>query len=126
MVYFLSSFLEDCRNHLIPIYEIGKKKNIFEWTDKCQKVFEYIRDLLITPLLIQILMANEKFRVDSDTSKTATGGALFHFQQGQWIHIGYRSKKLPQAVHNYGITKVELIGLICNINGLSQLFALIF
>ena len=59
-------------------------------------------------------------RLESDTSKEAAG-RMFQFKQEQWVLTGYHSKKLPQAVHNYGITQLELTGLVCNIHGFSQL-----
>ena len=42
------------------------------------------------------------------------GGTLFQFQQGQWIPMGCHSKKLPQAIQNFGDTKLQLTGLMCN------------
>ena len=35
-----------------------------------------------------ILMAYDKFLLESDTTKTAAGRALFQFQQGQWVIKG--------------------------------------
>ena len=51
-----------------------------------------IKQLLIMPLILHMLMANERFGLESDTSKKAAG-ALLKFQQGQWLLIGYHSKK---------------------------------
>ena len=64
---------------------------------------------------------NDKFRLENDTSKTAAGATLFQFQHSQWVCIGYHSKKLPQAVQIYRITELGITGLVCNINGFSQL-----
>ena len=35
--------------------------------------------------------------------------------------IGYHSKKLPQSAKNFGITELELTGLLVNIHGFIQL-----
>ena len=35
--------------------------------------------------------------------------------------IGYHSKRLPQSAKNFGITKLELTGLLVNIHGFMQL-----
>ena len=35
--------------------------------------------------------------------------------------IGYHSKRLPQSVKNFGVTKLELTGLLINIYGFLQL-----
>ena len=39
----------------------------------------------------------------SDTSKYATGGALYQIQNGKPKLIVYSSKRLPEAAHNYSI-----------------------
>ena len=35
--------------------------------------------------------------------------------------IGYHYKRLPDAVHNYGVCELELTGLVCNIHGFEHL-----
>ena len=80
--------------------------------------------MVITPAVLCMSVTNDKSRFDSYTSKTAAGSALFQFQQGQWVLIGYLSKKLPNAVHNCYITELEMTGFVCNIYGFSQLYKL--
>ena len=44
----------------------------------------------------------------SDTSKSATGSALYQIQNGKPKLIAYTSKRLPEDVSNYSITELEL------------------
>ena len=44
-----------------------------------------------------------KFQLYSDTSKYATGGALYQIQNGKPKLIAYSSKRLPEAACNYSI-----------------------
>ena len=46
---FLSTFCKNLRQLLIPIYELTKKHARFVWTDKHQKAFEEIKQLLVKP-----------------------------------------------------------------------------
>ena len=62
-----------------------------------------------------------KFRVESDTSQKAAGAALFQEQNDEFVLIGYHSKRLPKEVVNYGITELELTGMLTNIHGFKQL-----
>ena len=64
---------------------------------------------------------NGIFRLESDTSREAAGGTLYQWQDDQWVLIGYHSKRLPDAVCNYGVCELELTGLICNIHGFEHL-----
>ena len=41
-----------------------------------------IKELLITPLVLCMPIANDKFRLESDISKLAAGGSIISFQQG--------------------------------------------
>ena len=48
------------------------------------------------------------------------GGTLLQKQGKEWVVIGYHSKRLPQSAKNFGVTELELTGLV-NIHGFMQL-----
>ena len=48
------------------------------------------------------------------------GGTLYQWQDNEWVLVGYHSKRLPNAVCNYGVTELELTGLLTNIHGFEQ------
>ena len=62
-----------------------------------------------------------RFQLYSDTSKYATGGALYQIQNGKLKLIAYSSKRLPEAAHNYSITEFEMCGLAINIASFAHL-----
>ena len=57
----------------------------------------------------------------SDTSKFATGSALYQIQNGKPKLIAYASKRLLEAVKSYSLTELELCGLAINIANFSHL-----
>ena len=57
----------------------------------------------------------DSFQLYSDTSKFATGSALYQIQNGQPKLIAYTSKRMPEAAKNYSITELEMCGLAMNI-----------
>ena len=93
MVNFLSSFLPNLHRLLIPIYDLQKKAKKFKWTEEAEKAFNEIKKLLINPPILK----------------------------DEWVVIGYHSKRLPKSAKNFGITKLELTGLLINIHGFMQL-----
>ena len=121
MVNFLSTFLPKLREYLIPIYALTKKKAVFKWSDECQKAFDKIKQCLQEPPVLRMPNGSGYFRLESDTSREAAGGALYQLQDNQWVLIGYHSKRLPEAVRNYGVCELELTGLVCNIHGFEHL-----
>ena len=120
MVNFLSTFCKNLQQLLIPIYKLTKKHACFVWTDKHQKTFEDIKQLLVKPPVLRMVSGNGFFRLESDTSRTAAGATLYQWQNNEWVLVGYHSKCLPDAVCNYGVTELELTGLLANIHGFEQ------
>ena len=57
----------------------------------------------------------------SDTSKFATGSALYQIQNGKPKLIAYASKRLPEATKSYSIIELELCGVVINIASFSHL-----
>ena len=49
------------------------------------------------------------------------GGTLLQKQGDEWVVIGYHSKRLPKLAKNFGVTELELTGLLVNIHGFMQL-----
>ena len=91
------------------------------WTDEAEKVFNDIKELLVSPPVLKAPTPDGLFRLESDTSQEGVGGTLLQKQEGEWVVIGYHSKGLPQSAKNFGITELELTRLIINIHGLMQL-----
>ena len=49
------------------------------------------------------------------------GSTLLQKQGDKWVVIGYHSKRLPKSAKNFGVTELELTGLLVNIHGFMQL-----
>ena len=49
------------------------------------------------------------------------GGTLLQNQGDEWVVIGYHSKRLPKSAKNFGVTELELTGLLVNIHSFMQL-----
>ena len=71
--------------------------------------------------MLKALTSNGLFRLESDTSREGVGGTLFQKQGDGWVVIGYHSKRLPISAKNFGVTELELTGLLVNIHGFMQL-----
>ena len=46
---------------------------------------------------------------------------MFQKQGDEWVVIGYHSKRLPTSAKTFGVTELELTGLLVNIHGFMQL-----
>ena len=97
-----------------------RKGRPFVW-GKEQDSFEEIKCRLVKPPVLHMPNTTGRFHLYSDTSKYATGSALYQIQNGKPKFIVYASKRLPEAAKNYSITELELCGLAINIASFSHL-----
>ena len=121
MVYFLSSFLPNLCRLLIPIYNLQKKAKKFKWTEEAERAFNDIKKLLISPPVLKAPAPDDLFHSESNTLREGMGGTLLQKQGDEWVVIGYHSKRLPKTAKNFGVTELELTGLLVNIHGFMQL-----
>ena len=95
-----------------------KKSKKFKWTEEAEKAFNDIKELLIHPPVLKAPMPDSLFPLESDSSQEGVGGGTLLQKQGkEWVVIGYHSKRLPQSAKNFGVTELELTGLLVNIHG---------
>ena len=97
------------------------KSKKFKWTEEAEKAFNDIKKLLISPPVLKAPTLDGLFRLESDTSREGVGGTLLQTQGDEWVVIGYHSKRLPKSAKNFGVTELELTGLLVNIHGFVQL-----
>ena len=115
MVHFLSIFCPDLQKLLKPIYDLMRKGRQFVWGKEQQDAFEEIKQRLQKPPVLHMPDKIGRFQLYSDTSKYATGSALYQIQNGKPKLIAYANKRLPEAARNYSITELEMCGLAINI-----------
>ena len=121
VVNFLSMFCPELQKLLKPIYDLTRKGRPFQWGKEQQDSFIEIKCRLTKPPVLHMPNKTGRFHLYSDTSKFATGSALYQIQGGRPKLIAYASKRLPEAAKNYSITELELCGLAVNIASLSHL-----
>ena len=121
MVNFVSLFCPELQKLLKPIYDLTRKGRQFIWGNEQQQAFDEIKRRLQRPPVLHLPDRHGHFQLYSDTSKFATGSALYQIQNGQPRLIAYASKRMPEAAKNYSITELEMCGLAMNIATFSHL-----
>ena len=118
---FVSIFCPELQKLLKPIYDLTRKGKQFLWEEEQQKAFDEIKCRLQRPPVLHLPDRHGQFQLYSDTSKFATGSALYQIQNGQPRLIAYASRRMPQAAKNYSITELEMCRLAMNIATFSHL-----
>jgi hypothetical protein len=86
---------------------------VFQWTTKCDKVFDILKEnLSTTPILIFLNWENE-FHVHVDVSGISLGAILVKLVDADMDHpIYFSSRKLSQVERKYTTTKREGLAMI--------------
>ena len=121
VVNFLSMFCLELQKLLKPIYDLTRKGKLFYWGKQQQDSFEEIKCRLLKASVLHMPNKTGRFHLYSDTSKFATGSALYQIQNGKPKLIAYASKRLPKAAQSYSITELEMCGLAINIASFAHL-----
>ena len=83
IVNFLSMFCPELQKLLKPIYDLTRKGRPFVWGKEQQNSFVEIKCRLIKPPVLHMTNMISRFHLYSDTSKFATGSALYQIQNGK-------------------------------------------
>ena len=100
MVNFVSIFCPELQRLLKPIYDLTRKGRQFLWEEEQQKAFDEIKCRLQKPPVLHLPDRHGHFKLHSDTSKFATGSALYQIQNRQPRLIAYASKRMTDAAKN--------------------------
>ena len=83
MVDFLNMFCTELQKLLKPIFDLTRKGRPSIWGKEQQDSFEEIKRRLIKPPVLHMPNKPGRFHLYSDTSKFATGSALYQKQNGK-------------------------------------------
>ena len=114
VVNYVSLFCPHLQKLLAPIYDLTRKGRPFVWTKLHQDNFDEIKKQMASPPVLTLPTSTGRYILYSDTSKLHCGSALWQIQKGHPRLVGYASKSLPKACANYGITELEMTGLLYN------------
>jgi hypothetical protein len=87
-----------------PITSFQNKGTKFEWTLKCEKNFNMLKELLTSSHVLKIVEPNESFFVCVDACKEGLRGVLM---QNEHV-IGYESRNIKEHERNYATHDLEL------------------
>ena len=106
-------FVKDYAKLSRPLINLTKKGVEFNWTTACEKAFNEIKRILVSPEVMGYPM-NEggQFFLDVDASGEGIGGVLQQMQLGRERVIAYGSRTMNKAEKNYCITEKELLAVV--------------
>ena len=94
--------------HAAPLNLLTRKDTPFIWGPEQQAVFDYLFPCLGTT------QRHRQLVVDTDACDVAIGAVLHQVQGDAQRVLGYYSKSLNSAQHNYCTTKKELLAIVAH------------
>ena len=103
-----------------------KKETPFEWTDKQQRAFDFLKERLMEAPILQYPDFGKQFILYTDASGTGLGAVLSQKDEEKRERvIAYASRSLNKAKRNYRITDKECLAVIWAIKHFEQYLGLL-
>ena len=105
-------FIKDFSKRADSLYELLKKEVEYKWTEKQQKAFNELKELITTAPVVRYPDFNKPFLLYTDASLTGLGAVLAQKNGNEEYVIAYASRTLTPPERNYGITELECLAIV--------------
>src|SRR5256885_4609998 len=123
---YYRKFVKDFSRIAKPLLALLKKDIPFEWTNKQQNAFDYLKKRLMEAPILQYPDFNKPFLIYTDASGTGLGAVLSQLNdEGKECVIAYASRSLNKAECNYGITDQECLAIVWAVKHFEQYLGLL-
>src|SRR6266496_6110910 len=112
LFFYYRKFVKNFSTISRPMTELLRKDKIFEWKERQQKAFDFLKKKLTTAPILGYPDYNKPFILFTDASGKGLGAVLSQKQGDKEIVIAYASRSLNKAEQNYPITEQEALAVI--------------
>lgn len=104
---FIPNFAEISRH----ITKLSRKNTPFVWTETCNEAFQYLKEQLLSPRILQYPDFSKEFFITTDASKNACGAVLSQEKDGIQLPISYASRTFTKGESNKSTIEQELTAI---------------
>ena len=110
---YCSRFINNYTTLTAPLFELTKKHNRFEWTDRCQQAFDQIKEALSSDTVMGYFDLNNETEIIVDASHVGLGAILVQCSPGQLDNriIAYASRALTKTEKRYSQLEKECLSI---------------
>ncbi|KAL0544761.1 hypothetical protein IC582_019886 [Cucumis melo] len=105
---FHRRFIEDFSRLALPLTALTRKNVKFEWSDKCERIFQKLKKRLVTAPILALPVTGKDYVIYCDASRLGLGCVLM--QDGNVI--AYASRQLKEHECNYPTHDLELAAVV--------------
>ena len=110
---FYRRFIGGYAKVTVPLTDLLKEGQSFEWTDAAQSAFDSLKTRYTTAPILRHFDPALKIRIETDASQFAIAAILSQlFEDGKWHPVAFVSKKLEPAERNWEVYDQELFAIV--------------
>lgn len=94
-----------------PLTNLTKKKIKFEWNKECQRSFEKLKKILLSPTILKYPDFTKEFCIMTDASDKACGAVLCQQQGDIYMPVAYASRNFTKGERNKATIEKELAAI---------------
>lgn len=113
---YYRKFVKNFAHHASILTYLTKKNVEYKWTQECQEAFEYLKDSIMNPPILQYPDFDKQFCVTTDASKMACGAILSQDHNGTQLPIAFASRSFTKGEQNKSVIEQELAAIHWAIN----------
>lgn len=112
MVSFYSKYFPNMATIASPLYDLTRKNVTFKWTDKCEKSFTILKELLTSDQILAPYSPSLPLILSCDASPYALGAVLSHlYNDGSERPITFIHKRLSKTQEGYSQIDKEALAI---------------
>ncbi|XP_030847129.1 uncharacterized protein K02A2.6-like [Strongylocentrotus purpuratus] len=119
LINYYRKFIPNLASILKPIDGL-KKKQVFEWTTECQKVFDLVKKILSSSKILVYFDPSKEVTLAVDASPYGIGAVISHVTEEGDKPIAYASRKLTKAEMNYSQLEKEALAIVYGVRYFHQ------
>ncbi|KAG9447517.1 hypothetical protein H6P81_013645 [Aristolochia fimbriata] len=108
LVNYYRRFIKGFSAMAAPLTDLLKKKQKWDWTNKCQSAFEALKQEIVKEPVLRLPDLTKPFKVHTDASNFAIGGVLE--QEGH--PIAFERRKLNETEQRYIVQEREMTAIV--------------
>ena len=109
MASFFRKFVLHFSQCAAPLFELLKKSRLFEWTDECERGFNFIKSKLQDPRILVHPQFDRPFIIHCDASGKAIGFMLAQMYDNMLKPIMFGGRVLSEVEQRYATVDKELL-----------------
>ena len=109
-------FIPNFASHSLHLTRLTRKNVQFQWNEECENAFQFLKEALLSPSILQYPNFNKPFCITTDASKNACGAVLSQDYNGIQLPVSYASRSFTKGERNKSTIEQELAAIHWAIN----------